>query len=78
MLRKRKSTFNVSKYLSTLGAGRRIIRFKAKQIISFQGEQADSLFYLKTGRGKLTVVSKGGKEATVSLLAGETSSAKNA
>lgn len=70
MLKKRKSTFNVRKYLSTMGPGRSITRFKAKQIISFQGDRADSLFYLKTGRAKLTVVSRAGKEATVTLLAG--------
>jgi CRP/FNR family transcriptional regulator, cyclic AMP receptor protein len=70
MLKIRKSTFNVGKYLSTTGPGRRVIRLKAKQIISSQGEHADSLFYLRTGRAKLTVVSRGGKEATVTLLAG--------
>ena len=70
MLRKSKSTFNTRRYLSTTGPGRKIIRLKAKEIISSQGERADSLFYLKTGRAKLTVVSRGGKEATVTLLAG--------
>jgi CRP-like cAMP-binding protein len=34
-----------------------------------QGDHADGLFYLRTGRAKLTIVSKDGKEATVSLLA---------
>jgi|SRR5579863_7357149 len=70
MLRKRKVAFDVGKYLSSTGPGRSITRFKAKQIISFQGEPANGLFYLSTGRAKLTVVFRAGKEATVTLLAG--------
>ena len=33
-----------------------------------QGSPADSIFYLRTGHAKLTVVSQDGKEATVALL----------
>jgi CRP-like cAMP-binding protein len=33
-----------------------------------QGDAADSVFYLQSGRVKLAVVSKSGKEATISLL----------
>jgi len=69
MARKSEKTFNTDTYLSTAGPGRRIIRLKAKQIFSSQGDQADCLFYLQSGRAKLTVVSKAGKEATVTLLA---------
>lgn len=69
MPRKRARTFNTSTYLATAGPGRTIIRLKAKQILCSQGVRADCLFYLQTGRAKLTIVSKGGKEATVTLLA---------
>jgi CRP-like cAMP-binding protein len=34
-----------------------------------QGSIADAVYYIRTGRAKLTVVSKRGKEATVTLLA---------
>jgi CRP-like cAMP-binding protein len=46
-----------------------MIRLDADQIFSSQGDRADCLFYLRTGRAKLTIVSKAGKEATVTLLA---------
>jgi CRP/FNR family cyclic AMP-dependent transcriptional regulator len=69
MTQQRAGPFNTAKYLATAGPGRTIIRVKAKQIFSSQGELADCLFYLRTGRAKLTIVSKGGKEATVTLLA---------
>jgi CRP/FNR family cyclic AMP-dependent transcriptional regulator len=69
MSEKREKPFNSDTYLATVGPGRTIIRLKAKQILSFQGDPADCLFYLQTGHAKLTIVSKTGKEATVTLLA---------
>jgi CRP/FNR family transcriptional regulator, cyclic AMP receptor protein len=69
MAKKRQSTFDPDKYLSTTGSGRTTIRVLAKQTFSSQGDPADCLFYLRTGRAKLTIVSETGKEATVTLLA---------
>jgi CRP-like cAMP-binding protein len=65
----KKETFSVEGYLGTEGNGRKIIRLKAKQHFFLQGGHADSIFYIQSGRAKLTVVSKKGKEATVTLLA---------
>jgi CRP/FNR family transcriptional regulator, cyclic AMP receptor protein len=62
-------SFNLTPFLSTAGAGRRIIVLKARAVAFSQGQSADSVFYMHAGRGKLTVVSKRGKEATVTLLA---------
>jgi CRP/FNR family transcriptional regulator, cyclic AMP receptor protein len=69
MAKKFPRAFNPETYLSTIGPGRSIIRVKPKQVFSSQGDHADCLFYLRMGRAKLTVVSKTGKEATVTLLA---------
>ncbi len=44
------------------------MRLKAKQIFFAQGTLADSIFYIQTGRARLTVVSPSGKEATITLL----------
>ncbi len=63
------TAFDPAVYLATVGIGRRIIRFPAKHTFFAQGSHADSVFYLKSGRAKLTVVSKKGKEATITLLA---------
>jgi CRP-like cAMP-binding protein len=60
--------FDTGRYLATEGIGRRIVHLKAKQNFFIQGNPADTVFYLQTGRAKLTVVSKRGKEATVNLL----------
>ena len=42
--------------------------FPKKQTIFTQGDPADAVFYLHTGKVRLTVVSKTGKEATVGIL----------
>ena len=61
--------FNLNLFLATSGTGRRIIALNAKNIAFSQGEAADSVFFLQAGRAELTVVSKRGKEATVTHLA---------
>jgi CRP-like cAMP-binding protein len=65
-------TFDLAAFLATAGIGRRIVQLKPGQAFFSQGSVADSIFYLQTGRAKLTVVSHDGKEATIALLpAGE-------
>jgi CRP-like cAMP-binding protein len=65
----KQETFDPYKYLASPGLGRRLVRFKAKHVLFSQGSPADAVFYIHSGRAKLTVVSKRGKEATVTLLA---------
>jgi CRP-like cAMP-binding protein len=65
----KKRPFDTADFLATEGPGRSILHNKAKQAFFSQGGPADSVFYLQSGRAKLTVVSKRGKEATVTMLA---------
>jgi CRP/FNR family cyclic AMP-dependent transcriptional regulator len=60
--------FDAAAFLTSAGIGRRIVQFKPKQVFFSQGNPADSVFYLQKGRAQLTVISKSGKEATLSLL----------
>ena len=62
------SKFDPAEYLAQAGQGRKNIRLKAKQVFFSQGSPADDIFFLQTGRAKLTIVSKKGKEATITLL----------
>jgi CRP-like cAMP-binding protein len=64
----KETPFTTATYLATAGPGRTIVRLKARQVCFAQGDLADSVFYIQTGRAKLTVVSHKGKEATVTLL----------
>jgi len=68
MVEPQEKAFDASAFLAEAGLGRRIVQLKPKQAFFSQGDPADSIFYLQHGRGKLTVVSKNGKEATVMLL----------
>src|SRR5665213_136284 len=61
--------FDTAAFLAAEGPGRSIDNYTEKQIFFSQGGTADSVLYLQTGRAKLTVISKAGKEATVTLLA---------
>ena len=62
------AAFDAAAFLANAGLGRRIIQLKPKQVFFSQGNPADSIFYLQKGRAKVTVVSKNGKEATITLL----------
>jgi CRP/FNR family cyclic AMP-dependent transcriptional regulator len=72
MTRNNSSTFDPGAFLGHVGLDRTIIGLKRAQTFFTQGDQADSVFYLQSGRAKLTVVSHEGKEATITFLsAGE-------
>ncbi len=62
------AAFDPAVFLSNAGLGRKIVHLKAKETFFSQRNPADSIFYLQTGRAKLTVVSKGGKEATIAMI----------
>jgi CRP/FNR family cyclic AMP-dependent transcriptional regulator len=68
MVELEKPTFNATAFLASAGLGRRIVHLVPKQAFFSQGNPADSVFYLQTGRAKLTIVSQAGKEATITLL----------
>jgi CRP/FNR family cyclic AMP-dependent transcriptional regulator len=65
----KKEPFDPASFLATEGPGRIVQRHAPRQAFFSQGGHADSVFYLQTGRAKLTVISKRGKEATVTMLA---------
>jgi len=69
MRRKSTSEFQSDSFLATEGPGRKIVHLKPGGILFSQGSASNCVFYLQTGRAKLTVVSKRGKEATITLLA---------
>ncbi len=54
--------------LSQAGVGRRVLQLKPRTALFSQGDKADAVFYIQKGRAKLTVVSKSGKQATITLL----------
>jgi len=62
------ANFDPALFLAEAGLGRRIVQVKAKEPFFSQGDVSDCIFYLQSGRARVTVVSKAGKEATITLL----------
>jgi CRP/FNR family transcriptional regulator, cyclic AMP receptor protein len=44
-----------------------LAKYEANQIVYSQGDPADSVFYIHTGKVKVTVISQHGKEAVVAI-----------
>ena len=65
---KKCSQFDPKRFLSTIDGGRKIAAFRKKQTIFVQGDSSDVVLYIQKGKVRLTVVSKNGQEATISIL----------
>jgi CRP-like cAMP-binding protein len=64
----RRKLFDPARFLAAAGVPHRMIHVKAGHVFFSQGAHADWIFFLDSGRAKLTVVSQRGKEATITLL----------
>ena len=61
--------FDPKSFLATIGEGRKIVGFERNQTIFAQGDPTDAVYYIQSGKIKLSVVSKTGREATIGVLA---------
>jgi CRP-like cAMP-binding protein len=62
------ATYNPHLFLTKLSTGRRRQEYQSGESIFSQGEAADAVFFVESGKVKLKVVSKRGKEAVVAIL----------
>jgi CRP/FNR family transcriptional regulator, cyclic AMP receptor protein len=60
--------FDPAAFLETNASGRVISTHSRREVIFSQGDDADSIFYIRKGKVKVAVLSKQGKEAVVALL----------
>jgi len=65
---RKKLKFDPGVFLAKAGLGRTIVTLQKNQIVFSQGDLADAVFYIQSGQVKLSVISSGGKEATIALL----------
>src|SRR6202161_1361418 len=65
---KGKLPFDPKAFLSKVNGGRSVSEYRKDQIVCRQGDPADSVFYIQSGKVKITVVSERGKEAVVALV----------
>ena len=68
MKRKAKPPFDPKVFLAKINGGRSVADYRKGQIVYTQGEPADSVFYIQSGKVRKTVVSEQGKEAVIALL----------
>jgi CRP/FNR family transcriptional regulator, cyclic AMP receptor protein len=68
MISKRKPPFDPKVFLAKINGGRSVADYRKGQIVYTQGEPADSVFYIQSGKVRKTVVSEQGKEAVIALL----------
>jgi len=59
--------FDPRAFLAKPGEGRAASSYATGQVIFAQGDPADAVFYVQSGRVKLTIVSGQGKEAVVGI-----------
>ena len=64
----RVDSFDPHLLLTKLTAGKTSRVYQAEESVFSQGAGADAVFYVQSGKVKLTVVSKGGKEAVIAIL----------
>ena len=62
------ASFDSQLFLHKVGKGKTSLISHKKHTIFSQGDAADAVFYIQTGKVKLTVVSQQGKEAVIAIL----------
>jgi CRP/FNR family transcriptional regulator, cyclic AMP receptor protein len=60
--------FHPKKFLDEAGVGRTIWPYEENIVVFSQGDLAHSLLYIQKGKVKISVLSKGGKEAVIAML----------
>jgi hypothetical protein len=61
----KKAVFQPTDFLAKEGSGRTRSTYATGQVTFSQGEAADAVFYIRTGKVKVAVVSEHGKEGVV-------------
>lgn len=67
-MKKKAKPFAPTAFLTKAGGGKTISKYQIDQPVFSQGDPADSVFYIQSGKVKVTVVSEQGKEAVVAIL----------
>jgi CRP/FNR family transcriptional regulator, cyclic AMP receptor protein len=60
--------FDPKAFLAKIESGKTISKYQKDQIVFAQGDDADGVFYIRSGKVKASVISEHGKEAVVAIL----------
>jgi CRP/FNR family transcriptional regulator, cyclic AMP receptor protein len=64
----KKARFNSKAFLATVTGGRTISQYQKDQNVFAQGSSADAVFYIRSGKVKISVISGQGRGAIVAIL----------
>jgi CRP-like cAMP-binding protein len=64
----RKDRFDAKAFLNATGVAKTVVQYRSSDVIFSQGDPADTVLYIQQGSVKLSVLSRGGKEAVVGML----------
>ena len=62
------AAFDAHAFLEAMGRGRTVSKHQQHDVVFSQGDRADSVYYVRTGKVKLSVTSARGKEAVIGVL----------
>ncbi len=60
--------FDAKAFLSSVGTGKTVVKYARKKTVFRQGDPADAVYYIESGKVQLAVVSEHGKQAVVGIL----------
>jgi CRP/FNR family transcriptional regulator, cyclic AMP receptor protein len=60
--------FDAKSFLAKVGGGKTVYNYRKNQIVFSQGDPANAVFYIQSGKMKVAVLSPQGKEAVVAIL----------
>lgn len=63
-----RTSFDADLFLDNPGMSKHVVHFERGDAIFSQGDPADSVFYIRKGAVKLSVVSKQGREAVIAIV----------
>ena len=68
MLNNAALAFDPTVFLTKIETGKTTREYRSKQVVFSQGDAADAVFFIQSGKVKLTVVSTRGREAVIGVL----------
>jgi CRP/FNR family cyclic AMP-dependent transcriptional regulator len=69
---------HVESLLKSIVVGKHVLQLQKNTPVFSQGDQADSIYFIQTGKVKVTVVSAQGKEAILAMVGPRDFSVKDA
>jgi CRP-like cAMP-binding protein len=60
--------FDVNQFLSSGGIAKSVLVLKPKQTIYLQGSPANAIYYIQSGKVRMTVISEHGREGVIAIL----------